>query len=69
MEIGKAIKEIRSEKGISQNKLSKLTGLNRGYLYKLENDLISPSLDIIEKIALYLEVPVSDLVKRTEKPI
>ena len=67
MEIGRAIKEIRNEKGISQNKLSKLTGFNRGYLYKLESDLISPSLETLEKIAKALDIQVSEIVKWVEQ--
>ncbi len=67
MKIGNAIKIIRDQKGISQNKLSKLTGLNRGYLYRLENDQISPSIEMLEKIAVVLDVRVSDIVLMAEK--
>jgi len=67
MKVGKAIKELRNEKGISQNKLSNMATLNRGYLYKLENDLISPSIDMLEKIACIIEVNVSDIILRAEK--
>lgn len=58
---------MRIEKGISQNKLSILTGFNRGYLYKLENDLISPTLETLEKLAQVFEVPVSELIIKTEQ--
>ena len=66
MKIGKAIKEIRKEKGISQNKLSQLAKLNRGYVYKLENDQISPSLDMVERVAIALQTKVSNIIARAE---
>ena len=66
MKIGKAIKEIRKEKGISQNKLSQLAKLNRGYVYKLENDQISPSLDMVERVAKALQTKVSNIIVRVE---
>ena len=67
MRVGEAIKELRKEKGISQNKLSLLTKLNRGYLHKLENDQISPSVDMLEKISEYLEIKVSDIIAKAEE--
>lgn len=56
------IKEIRKEKGISLYKLSKSTGININYLRKLENNEKSnPSLLIMYKIALVLNVKIEDL--------
>ncbi len=66
MEIGRAIKELRIERNISQNKLSKLAKLNRGYLYKLENDQISPSIAMLERIADSMRIKVSDITKKAE---
>ena len=66
MKVGKAIAEIRKAKEISQNKLSKLTNLNRGYIYKLENDQISPSVDMLERIAKELNIKVSDIIIKAE---
>ena len=66
MKVGKAIAEIRKAKEISQNKLSKLTNLNRGYIYKLENDQISPSVDMLERIAKELNIKVSDIIINAE---
>jgi transcriptional regulator with XRE-family HTH domain len=66
MDIGKAIKKFRDDKEISQNKLSKLAELNRGYVYKLENNKINPSLSTLEKIAKALDIKVYELIKCAE---
>ena len=67
MKVEKAIKELRVEKNISQNKLSKLTGLNRGYVYKLEKDLISPSVNMLEKVANTMEVRIVDIIAKADQ--
>lgn len=63
MEIGKVISELRKKKGISQNKLSRLAGMSRSYLHRLENDLLSPRVDTLERIAKALGVKMKDSFK------
>ena len=55
-EIGKRIKEIRSEKGISQEKLALKAELDRTYVAGVENGKRNPSIKSLEKIinALYI---------------
>ena len=56
------IKEIRNKKSITLYKLSKETGISRGYLTELENNKKSnPSIQVLYKIALVLDVNVKDL--------
>ncbi len=62
MDIGKAIVSIRKSKKISQNKIATLTNLNRGYIYRLENDHISPSINTLEIIAEAMNIKVSDII-------
>lgn len=69
MKVGKAISDIRKLKGISQNKLARSASLNRGYLYKLENDQISPSIGTLECIAKGLNIKVSDIVLEAENKL
>ena len=49
-EIGKRIKEIRSEKGISQEKLALKAELDRTYVAGVENGKRNPSIKSLEKI-------------------
>ena len=55
-----------AEKHMSKNELCVKTGLNKGYMYRLENDLISPTFATLEKVAQALEEPLSKLVKEAE---
>jgi len=56
--IGQRIQKRRIELGLTQKELGKRAGLTAGYLSRLENDLISPSLDSLQAIATALEVPM-----------
>lgn len=67
MKIGKAIVALRTAKNISQNQFAKASGFDRSYVYKLENDLISPSLDTLEKAAHALGVKISTLILEAEQ--
>ena len=66
MNIGKILRRIRIEKGISKNELCNKTGLNKGYVYRLENDLISPTLATLEKIADAIDERLSNLISIAE---
>jgi len=60
---GKRLREIRKNKGISQEKLSKRAGFDRTYVGKIERGERSPSLETIEKLADALEVEILELFK------
>jgi transcriptional regulator with XRE-family HTH domain len=59
MKIGTTIRAHRLQKGLSQGDIEKKTGLLRCYLSRVENGHTVPSLDTLSKIALALEVPIS----------
>jgi transcriptional regulator with XRE-family HTH domain len=59
--LGKNIARIRKEKGVTQEQLQGLSGLDRGYISGVERGVRNPSIKSIEKIAKALEVKVSDL--------
>lgn len=62
--IGKNIKRLRSEKGISQDKLSKLADLSLNTIVKLELDQSpNPTFETLKKIAKALNISLDDLVK------
>lgn len=64
MDIGEAVREIRKEKGISQEKLALDSNISRRYVYLLESGQCSPTIKILEKIAVSLKVKVYDIVYR-----
>jgi DNA-binding XRE family transcriptional regulator len=61
-EVGNRIKAIRQAKGVTQDQLAELTGLNRAHLYRLENGKQSMTLRTLKIIADTLGVRVRDLV-------
>ncbi len=57
MNIGLAIKKIRTEKDISQKELSKLTKISPTSLSLIENGVKRPSTKNLKKICDALEIP------------
>lgn len=63
--IGKNIKRYRQEKGLSQDKLSKIADLSLNTVVKIELDESpNPTIETIQRIAKALEVSVDDLLKK-----
>ena len=63
MRIEILIRKIREEKGISINQLSKMTGISKGHLSRIENQETMPTILTIERIAIALKVDSKELYK------
>ena len=63
---GDVIRELRLERGLSQEALSHLCGRHRTYVSLLERGHSSPSLDTIWRIAEALSVSPSKIVRAVE---
>ena len=61
------LKEVRLQKGISQEELADRAGLHRTYISQIERSLKSPSLRSLVQIADALEITLSNLIKKMEK--
>ncbi len=62
--IAKNIKKRRNEKGLSQDKLSRLADVSHATIIKIESGGIqSPTIDTVQKIAKALGVGLEDLTK------
>src|SRR5690348_5435442 len=59
MNIGETIRNYRLQKGMSQGDIEKRTGLLRCYLSRVENGHTIPSLDTLSKIALAMDLQLS----------
>jgi transcriptional regulator with XRE-family HTH domain len=59
---GIKIKQLRTEKGWSQEKLALNAGLDRTYLPSIEKGERNVSLEVIEKLALALNKTPSELI-------
>jgi transcriptional regulator with XRE-family HTH domain len=67
--LGLTIKELRTQHNLTIAEVSKLVGISRGMLSKIENGLTSTSMDTLEHIANALGVTLSRLFQDYNKPI
>ncbi|MBY9084670.1 helix-turn-helix transcriptional regulator, partial [Paenibacillus sp. HN-1] len=58
--VGSQIRNLRQERGISQEKLALIAGVNTSYVGQIERGIRSPTIDMLDKIAQALEVSVVD---------
>jgi transcriptional regulator with XRE-family HTH domain len=62
--IAKNLKKIRQDKGISQDRLSKLADLSLNTVVTVESGVNpNPTIETLTRIAKALEVGVDDLIK------
>jgi len=57
--LGKRLKLLRSESGLTQEKLSIATGLSQTYISGIENGTRNPSIKTLDKLAKALNVKIS----------
>ena len=63
--IAKNIKKLRQEKGISQDRLSKLADLSLNTIVNVEaGNNPNPTIETIEKISKAFEVSIDELLKK-----
>jgi transcriptional regulator with XRE-family HTH domain len=64
---GRAIREMRAERNLSQEDAALASGIDRAYYGHIERATKSPTLNTIWKIAAALEAPPSELLLRAER--
>jgi transcriptional regulator with XRE-family HTH domain len=65
--LGKAIRELRKEKHLSQAKLAERSGLHVTYVSGLENGARNPTWTVLSALSAALGVSVLKLAKRAEE--
>ena len=66
---GTILRQLRVEKGLSQEALALESGLDRTFVSMLERGLRQPTLSSLFALAEALQIPASRIVKLTEKDI
>ena len=61
--LGRRIRSLRQARGLTQERLGELADLNYKYLGSVERGEGNPSLLVLERIAVALEVELSDLLR------
>ena len=65
-QLGMRIKFLRGQKKWSQEDLALEAGINKNYLCDLENGRRNPSLVVLEKICIALNISLEQLFKGVE---
>jgi transcriptional regulator with XRE-family HTH domain len=63
----KLLKQIREDRGISQYRLSKDTGLSASGIRHMEKDRVKPTLYFLLRISNYLGVNLADLLRQAQE--
>ena len=58
------VAEIRKERGLTQARLSDLSGVSRVTIARFETGKCSPSLETLDKLARALNITIDELVER-----
>jgi transcriptional regulator with XRE-family HTH domain len=66
--IGIRIRDLRRRRGLSQRDLQHRAGLMRCYISRLENGHTVPTLEILERLAAALDLPLYWLFNEAEEP-
>lgn len=60
--IGKSLRKLRKEKGLTQVELAKKVGISSNYYARIERDEENPSLEVFKDIAKALKVKSSEIL-------
>jgi transcriptional regulator with XRE-family HTH domain len=66
--LGRAVRAIREERGISQVELANSTGLTQSWISHIERGARNPSWSNVVRLAAGLGVGVAELAARAEGP-
>ncbi len=61
------MRRLRQAKNWSQEELAHQSGLHRTYISDLEREARNPTIEVVDKIAVALNVPCGELLDPSEK--
>lgn len=59
--VAKNLRQLRIERGMSQEELADLVGINRNYVGMIERRENSPTVDMLERLSQALEIEPASL--------
>ena len=68
MIVGERIRALREEKKLTRGDLQERTGLQRTYIWRVENGYTVPAVETLEKFARGLKVPIYKFFYEGKKP-
>ncbi|CAM4344183.1 transcriptional regulator with XRE-family HTH domain [Paenibacillus endophyticus] len=66
--IGENIRLVRQKRGLSQEQLALLAGMNTSYIGQIERGEKNPTVKTLEKIAKALDINITDLFSLQDSP-
>jgi SOS-response transcriptional repressor LexA len=60
--LGQRIKRLREARGLNRYRLGKYSGINSGYITRIEEGEFQPGIEILKKLAKGLNVPLSTIL-------
>jgi transcriptional regulator with XRE-family HTH domain len=63
------IRRIRKERGLSQQRLAELAGVDKVTIVHIEGGKVSPKVETLEKLARALDVEVADFFPKAQEPL
>jgi transcriptional regulator with XRE-family HTH domain len=67
VELGRALRARRTERGVSQEELSLATGVHRNYIGGIERGERSPSVATVARLADALDISLAEVFKQAER--
>jgi transcriptional regulator with XRE-family HTH domain len=59
--VARNVRVLRKQKDFTQEELADVAGINRNYVGQIEREEKSPTVDVLEKLSIALEVNAVDL--------
>jgi transcriptional regulator with XRE-family HTH domain len=66
---GRTLRKVRKDAKITQEELAFAAGIERNYVSLIERGINQPTITVIFKLALALDVAPSELVLKTEQEL
>jgi transcriptional regulator with XRE-family HTH domain len=60
---GRRLRNLREKAGLSQGEMAHQFGIDRGNISEWENAKVSPSMPMLETLALGFKITISELMK------
>ena len=65
--LGRAVRELRARRGLSQEELGFRAGLHRNYVGAIERGEINPTFRVLLKLETGLQLPLSEIIELWER--
>lgn len=63
------LRALRTARGQSQEAVAADTGLDRAYVSEIERGLGNATLDVLDRLAVFFSVPVSELLREPDRAV